>query len=97
MTEPANPHPTSPGMSDLPLDETALQAAQEALLAYMEWWSEETYCAGWLVNLPDTMARAEIKAFRFLVEKSGGWYIHKKKFISGTYKDLLANGAGENE
>jgi hypothetical protein len=44
----------------------------QALLRYMEWWSEEHYCAGWLVHLQTVMARADDPVFNWLVEQAGG-------------------------
>jgi hypothetical protein len=45
-----------------------------ALLGYMKWWSEEGHCAGWLIDLHLTMARADDPAFSWLVEQAGGWW-----------------------
>jgi hypothetical protein len=46
----------------------------QALLRYMEWWSEEHYCAGWLVDLQTVMAHADDPVFNWLVEQAGGWW-----------------------
>lgn len=40
----------------------------------MKWWSEERWCAGWLIGLHIEMARAEDPAFNWLVEQAGGWW-----------------------
>lgn len=82
------------------------KAAREALLAYMEWWSETTFCAGWLPQLPDYMVNRQDNGFRFLVESAGGWWIYgesgcgrsnkeNRKFIKGTWKELYVKGSGE--
>jgi hypothetical protein len=72
-----------------------IEQARKALLAYMEKWSEDKYCAGWLNNLADIITEEDDKTFEWLVEESGGWYIYDKKFITGTFQDLLENGSGE--
>jgi hypothetical protein len=76
-----------------------IQAARKALLVYMEWWSENTHCAGWLEELADVMAikgfNDETNTFKWLVEEAGGWFIYDKKFIPGTFQELLENGSGE--
>ena len=46
----------------------------KALMGYMKWWSEERYCAGWLVDLHHALARADDPAFDWLVEQAGGWW-----------------------
>jgi hypothetical protein len=46
----------------------------QALLGYMKWWSEERWCAGWLIGLHTELARAEDPAFNWLVEQAGGWW-----------------------
>lgn len=75
-------------------------AARSGLLAYMENWSEDHYCAGWLTGLADTMVRQDDGAFRLLVENAGGWYVWgspEREFVSGTWDELVTNGSGEGE
>jgi|ERR1700729_4112764 len=75
-------------------------AARSGLLAYMENWSEDHYCAGWLTGLADTMVRQDDGAFRLLVENVGGWYVWgspEQEFVSGTWDELVTNGSGEGE
>jgi|ERR1700722_2277280 len=75
-------------------------AARSGLLAYMENWSEDHYCAGWLTGLADTMVRHDDGAFRLLVENAGGWYVWgnlEREFVSGTWDELVTNGSGEGE
>lgn len=50
------------------------EPAAQALLGYMKWWSEEHYCAGWLIELQNVLARADDPAFSWLVEQAGGWW-----------------------
>jgi hypothetical protein len=46
----------------------------QALLGYMKWFSEERWCAAWLIHLHTEMARADDPAFNWLVEQAGGWW-----------------------
>lgn len=77
------------------------KAARQALLAYMEWWSETTFSAGWLHDLPGVMSdnysltKKYDFGFRFLVESAGGWFIYDRKFIKGTWEELCEEGSGE--
>lgn len=74
-------------------------AARTDLLAYMENWSEETFAAGWLTDLADTMADMDAEKFRPLVETAGGWYVYRDgpEFVPGTWDELLTNGSGERK
>ena len=47
----------------------------QALLGYMNWFSEERWCAGWLIGLHTEMARLIDPAYKWLVEPAGGsWW-----------------------
>ena len=46
----------------------------QALLGCMKWFSEERWCAGWLIGLHAEMARLNNPPFSWLVEQAGGWW-----------------------
>jgi hypothetical protein len=50
--------------SDIP---TGDQPPAQALLGYMKWFSEERWCAGWLIGLHTEMARINDQPFNWLV------------------------------
>jgi hypothetical protein len=53
---------------------TGKEPPAQALLGYMKWYSEEWWCAGWLIGLHTGLARVEDPAFNWLVEQAGGWW-----------------------
>jgi hypothetical protein len=79
--------------------------AKQALRRFMEWWSEDCFCAGWLNDLQDTMARQSAgpdrDAFEWLVDRAGGWWVFDDgrgaesglRFVPGTFADLVAGAA----
>jgi len=82
-------------MTDSPLqDENTLPLGppQKALLGYMRWWSEDTYCAGWLHDLENAMVGDS--AYDWLVEQAGGtftWTDNGEVFVpSGRRPDASA-------
>jgi hypothetical protein len=54
---------------------TGNEPPAQALLGYMKWFSEERWCAGWLIGLQTEMARSNDPAFNRLVEQAGGWWL----------------------
>jgi hypothetical protein len=77
---------------------TESAAARHALLRFMEWWSEEHWCAGWLIDLEHQMAlqatSADRGAFEWLVQRAGGWWTYDSeagnRFVIGTFAELTA-------
>lgn len=72
--------------------------AAQALLGYMKWFSEERWCAGWLIGLHVEMARLDDPAFKWLVEQAGGWWWWPEgasdvSFQAGSLSDLAGFGA----
>ena len=63
--------PKSDSLNRLP---TGDEPPAQALLGYMKWWSEERWCAAWLIHLHTEMARINDPAFNWLVEQAGGWW-----------------------
>ncbi len=69
------------------------EPAAQALLGYMKWFSEERWCAGWLIGLQVEMARLADPAFKWLVEQAGGWWWWPEgasdvSFQTGSLSDL---------
>lgn len=56
---------------EFPLEDK--EQAKKALLRYMEWWSEEYYCAGWLSGLEKTIFERDETA-RWLRKMAGGYW-----------------------
>lgn len=82
-------------------------AARQALLRFMEWWSEEYFCAGWLVDLEKAMTvrrdGPDARAFEWLVDQAGGWWVYEEnrqaqadvRFVPGTFADLAVAATAE--
>ncbi len=83
------------------MTENESAAARHALLRFMEWWSEEYRCAGWLIDLEQQMAlhaaSPDRDAFEWLVEQANGWWTYDSEagnqFVTGTFAELTAMAA----
>lgn len=73
------------------MQEHKASIAQATLLSYMEIQSEERWCAGWLSDLHIALLGDE--SYEWLVEASGGWFVYRDEFVSGTLSDLRLHAA----
>jgi hypothetical protein len=68
----------------------------QALLGYMKWFSEERWCAGWLIGLHTEMARVNDPPFNWLVDQpEAGGGGPTAPTVSCSSRDLLTELRGE--
>ena len=84
--------------------ESERAVARHALLRFMEWCSEEYWCAGWLIDLEHQLALhatgPDRDAFRWLVQQAGGWWTSDgragNQFVAGTFAELTTGAAANS-
>lgn len=73
------------------------EAIKKALLRYMEWYSEDRYCAGWYIGIDELIERGEdddCRAMQTLARLVGGWWRWAEDDLDVVFVPD-ATGAGE--